>query len=82
MLTPRCFCSAAKSKKMEIDEDEVDNKVFGNIFHRAAELFYLGLASSDALTTDGKGGIFLVEEIHTIISWVIFRDIRTMIETC
>lgn len=23
----------------EIDEDEVDNKVFGNIFHRAAELF-------------------------------------------
>ena len=47
----------------EIDEDEVDNKVFGNIFHRAAELFYLGLASSDALTTDGKGELKLTRPI-------------------
>ena len=47
----------------EMDEDEVDNKVFGNIFHRAAELFYLGLASSDALTTDGKGELKLTRPI-------------------
>ncbi len=47
----------------EIDEDEVDNKVFGNIFHRAAELFYQGLASSNALTTDGKGELKLTRPI-------------------
>lgn len=47
----------------EIDEDEVDNKVFGNIFHRTAELFYLGFASSDALTTDGKGELKLTRPI-------------------
>lgn len=39
----------------EIDEDEVDNRVFGNIFHRAAELYYLQFASPEALTTDREG---------------------------
>lgn len=39
----------------EIDEDEVDNRVFGNIFHRAAELFYLHLASASCITTDSHG---------------------------
>lgn len=47
----------------EIDEDEVDNKVFGNIFHRAAELFYQGLASNNALTTDNKGKLKLTRPI-------------------
>lgn len=47
----------------EIDEDEVDNKVFGNIFHRAAELFYQGLASNNALTTDNKGKLKLTHPI-------------------
>lgn len=47
----------------EIDEDEVDNKVFGNIFHRAAELFYQGLASNNALTTDNKGKFKLTRPI-------------------
>ena len=47
----------------EIDADEVDNKVFGNIFHRAAELFYQGLASNNALTTDNKGKVKLTRPI-------------------
>ena len=47
----------------EIDADEVDNKVFGNIFHRAAELFYQGLASNNALTTDNKGKLKLTRPI-------------------
>lgn len=47
----------------EIDADEVNNKVFGNIFHRAAELFYQGLASNNALTTDNKGKLKLTRPI-------------------
>ena len=39
----------------EIDEDEVDNRIFGNIFHRAAELFYYGFASKSDIQTDEKG---------------------------
>lgn len=39
----------------EIDEDEVDNRVFGNIFHRAAELFYLRFVSPSNLVKDAKG---------------------------
>lgn len=39
----------------EVDEDEVDNRVFGNIFHRAAELFYLRFVSPSNLMTDSKG---------------------------
>lgn len=38
----------------EIDEDEVDNKIFGNIFHRAAELFYYTFASKDDIATDDQ----------------------------
>ncbi len=38
-----------------IDEDEVDNKVFGNIFHRAAELFYLQCASPSCIQTNADG---------------------------
>ena len=43
----------------EIDEDEVDNRVFGNIFHRAAELFYQHFANPDDLEPDYKGALKL-----------------------
>lgn len=43
----------------EIDEDDVDNRVFGNIFHRSAELFYLHFASPDDLEPDYKGDLKL-----------------------
>lgn len=39
----------------EMDEDEVDNRVFGNIFHRAAELFYLRFVSPSNLLVDANG---------------------------
>lgn len=39
----------------ETDDDEVDKRVFGNIFHRAAQLFYLRQASPDNITTDSQG---------------------------
>lgn len=37
-------------------EDEMDNRMFGNIFHRAAQLFYLKFASSSDIKigTDGE----------------------------
>lgn len=37
------------------DEDEVDNRIFGLIFHRAAELFYLRLASPSCIEVNAKG---------------------------
>ena len=48
----------------EIDEEEIDNKMFGNIFHRAAELLYLQHASASDITTtkDGKPQL-----IHPIV---------------
>lgn len=39
----------------EMDEDEVDNRVFGNIFHRAAELFYLRFVSPSNLQKAANG---------------------------
>ncbi len=47
----------------EIDEDEVDNKIFGNIFHRAAELFYYTFASKDDIATDDQGKQRLIRPI-------------------
>ena len=47
----------------EIDEDEVDNKIFGNIFHRAAELFYYTFASKDDIATDDQGKLRLIHPI-------------------
>ena len=41
----------------------------------------MGRMHDKYLIADGKRYI-LGEEIHTIISWVIFRDIKTMTETC
>lgn len=47
----------------EIDEDEVDNRIFGNIFHRAAQLFYLGFASASNIKTDANGEQHLIHPI-------------------
>lgn len=47
----------------EIDEDEVDYKIFGNIFHRAAELFYYTFASKDDIATDDQGKQRLIRPI-------------------
>ena len=47
----------------EIDEEEIDNKMFGNIFHRAAELFYLKHASASDITTNKDGNTQLVHPI-------------------
>ena len=48
----------------EIDEDEVDNRVFGNIFHRSAELFYQHFASPDDLEPDHKGNLKLKHSLR------------------
>ena len=47
----------------EIDEDEVDNKIFGNIFHRAAELFYYSFASKEDIAVDDRGKQRLIHPI-------------------
>ena len=47
----------------EIDEDEVDNKTFGNIFHRAAELFYYTFASKEDIAVDDRGKQRLIHPI-------------------
>ena len=47
----------------EIDEDEVDNKIFGNIFHRAAELFYYTFASKEDIAVDDRGKQRLIHPI-------------------
>ncbi|MDD5862449.1 MAG: PD-(D/E)XK nuclease family protein [Prevotella sp.] len=38
----------------DTDEDEVDNRIFGNIFHKAAELLYRGLMDRNGLVTKEK----------------------------
>ena len=47
----------------EIDEDEVDNKIFGNIFHKAAELFYYTFASKEDIAVDDRGKQRLIHPI-------------------
>ena len=68
MFTPTCLNTFIRCRKrfyykyikhiQEPDElnEEIDNRSFGNIFHRAAELFYLSIAPSSALvmTTNGE----------------------------
>lgn len=46
----------------EID-DEIDNRIFGNIFHRASQLFYLQFASASDITIDEKGEKQLIHPI-------------------
>lgn len=50
-------------EELEELEDEIDNRIFGNIFHRAAQLFYLKAASPSDLKTDDKGEVTLVHPI-------------------
>lgn len=47
----------------EVDEDEVDNRVFGNIFHRAAQMFYLQFASPTDIQPNSKGEPQLIHPI-------------------
>lgn len=42
-------------KEPEELDDEIDNRYFGLIFHRAAELFYLQFARPEDLQTNAKG---------------------------
>ena len=49
-------------------EDEMDNRAFGNIFHRAAQLFYLKFASPSDIEVDEESG-----EIHLVHPIVISK---------
>lgn len=42
-------------KELDEIEDEIDNRIFGNIFHRASQLFYLQFASPSDIATNEKG---------------------------
>lgn len=44
-------------------EEEIDNRIFGNIFHKAAQLFYLRFASPEILHKNEKGEIELMRPI-------------------
>lgn len=44
-------------------EDEMDNRMFGNIFHRAAQLFYLKFASSSDIKVETDGEKSLIKPI-------------------
>ena len=46
-----------------IDEDEIDNRIFGNIFHRAAQLIYLQFAPKSAVKLDKDGKEQLIHPI-------------------
>jgi len=45
------------------DEDNIDNRIFGNIFHNAAEKIYLSMASSDILGKNDKGDVYLTHPL-------------------
>lgn len=59
-----------------IDEDEIDNRIFGNIFHRAAQLIYLQFAPKSAVKLDKDGKEHL---IHPII--ITKADLRMPLKT-
>lgn len=48
----------------EQDEDEVDGRIFGLIFHRAAELFYLQLADPSCVEANAKGEKKIVRPVR------------------
>ncbi len=50
-------------KEPEEMEDEIDNKIFGNIFHRAAQLYYLKYASPSDIAINEKGEVILIHPI-------------------
>lgn len=45
-------------------EDEIDNRIFGNIFHRVAQLLYLKLALPSDYVIDEQGEAQLVKEVY------------------
>lgn len=47
----------------KVDEDEVDNCVFGDIFHRAAQLFYLQCTSPSNIQTTPQGDPQIIRPI-------------------
>ena len=50
-------------KELDEIEDEIDNRIFGNIFHRASQLFYLQFASPSDIATNEKGEQQLIHPI-------------------
>lgn len=70
----------------DIDEDRVDNRTFGNIFHQACQLFYLQCAPPDAIRTiDAQGGqvrelIHPVEISKKILDYALSHT--ALIEKC
>ena len=50
------YYTVAGLKEAEQDEDDsIDNRTFGNIFHLAAQLIYLSLAPAEQIETDENG---------------------------
>lgn len=47
-------------------EEEIDNRIFGNIFHRAAQLFYLRMANPANVKTNEKGELELLRPISVM----------------
>lgn len=47
----------------DTDEDDIDNRVFGNIFHKAAQYIYLSFASEKDKRINDKGEIELINPI-------------------
>ena len=41
----------------EIDEEEVEKKVFGNILDGGGEVLYVGLGRRDGVRREGKGEV-------------------------
>ncbi len=51
-----CYKYIQRLEEPEELEEEIDNRIFGNIFHRAAQLFYLKMARPGELAADEKTG--------------------------
>ena len=61
-------------------EDEIDNRIFGNIFHRVAQLLYLKLALPSDYVIDEQGEAQLVNEVYITKGDLerILKDERTI----
>ena len=51
----------------ETEDDEIDNRIFGNIYHRACQLFYLHFANENNIKTVMRNGKEEQELIRPII---------------
>lgn len=47
----------------QLDEDEIDNRVFGNIFHKSAQNIYLSMAPADAIDYQNADAPLLLHPI-------------------